>query len=158
MFSTDNCVIDLEWMRTKKLRFDPALRFTGSSDTALWLMTRRLGGKVSWCNSAIVHEPLEPSRVSLRYQLKRSISNGITSAHLAPERPWSAVPRQLFKIASGVGLVAIPIFGIASLMLGVRRIGMGLGCFAGLFGARSNLYARPASDAVPDGREQRRVG
>ncbi|CDM25444.1 glycosyl transferase, family 2 [Castellaniella defragrans 65Phen] len=56
--------------------FDPAFGLTGGSDTLLFcrLLDRR--ARFLWCDEAVVHEPVEPGRATLRWLLKRAYRGG----------------------------------------------------------------------------------
>jgi succinoglycan biosynthesis protein ExoM len=56
--------------------FDPALGLTGGEDGDLLSRLVLHGARVVWCDEAIVNEPVEPARLSLRWLLRRALSGG----------------------------------------------------------------------------------
>ena len=56
--------------------FDPAYGNTGGEDGDLLARLALDGVRIVWCDEAIVHEPVEKSRLSLRWLLRRSLRGG----------------------------------------------------------------------------------
>ncbi|QTN21130.1 glycosyltransferase family 2 protein [Rhizobacter sp. AJA081-3] len=56
--------------------FDPAYGRTGGEDGDLLTRLVQRGARVLWCDEAIVHEPVEPSRLSLRWLMLRALRGG----------------------------------------------------------------------------------
>ncbi len=56
--------------------FDPAFGRTGGEDGDLLVRLARGGARIVWCDEAIVHEPVEDARLSLRWLLRRSLRGG----------------------------------------------------------------------------------
>jgi succinoglycan biosynthesis protein ExoM len=56
--------------------FDPAYGLTGGEDGDLLSRLVLGGAKIVWCDEAIVHEPIERSRLSLKWLLRRSLRGG----------------------------------------------------------------------------------
>lgn len=140
---TNNWLGNVEWINDKQLRFDPALCDTGGDDAAFFLNVKERGGKVSWCERAIVNEHLPPGRLSVRYQFMRFRGCGITMGRLRTD----SSPNQLMRMLIGIGLMVVPILGWASPMVGLHMFGTGVGWFSGLRGARSYQYAREVSSS-----------
>lgn len=138
VIATNNWLGDIEWINDMQLRFDPALCDTAGDDAAFFVTVQARGGKVSWCERAIVNEHLPPGRLSVSYQFKRYRGFGITAARLGR----SSSPDQLMRMLGGLILIVVPVLGWASPMIGLHMLGTGVGWFAGLRGARSYQYAR----------------
>jgi hypothetical protein len=117
---------------------------SGGEDTAFLSAVLSRGGKASWCEDAIAYEHLPTDRLSLRYQLTRARSYGLTMGRLHGDRSLTAMLRHSARMMAGLGLIAFPALGVPSLMIGIHLLGVGIGYFAGLRGARSDLYARVA--------------
>jgi succinoglycan biosynthesis protein ExoM len=60
----------------KHHRFDPAYGLTGGEDGDLLARVVDDGARLVWCDEAIVKEPVEPSRMSLRWLLRRALRGG----------------------------------------------------------------------------------
>ncbi|MDB5969094.1 MAG: glycosyl transferase [Hydrocarboniphaga sp.] len=56
--------------------FDPAYGLTGGEDGDLLSRLTLAGANIVWCDEAIVSEPVEGSRLSLRWLLRRSLRGG----------------------------------------------------------------------------------
>lgn len=140
--ATNNCLIDLDWVDRHEVRFSFAMRESGGSDTVFREAVRERGGKLAWCERAIVHEQIPQSRTTLRYQFKRSRSHGMT-AHRIGRRPNQLILRHpLGRIAAGIGLMVLPVLGKASFIVGLHLVGMGVGILQARRGASSTLYRR----------------
>lgn len=71
-----NVLVKGSWLRGTGAPFDPALGLTGGEDGDLLSRLVQQGARIVWCDEAIVHEPVEPSRLSLRWLLRRALSGG----------------------------------------------------------------------------------
>ncbi len=58
------------------VRFDPAFGLTGGEDNDLLARLVQRGARIVWCDEAVVHEPVERARLSLRWLLLRGLSGG----------------------------------------------------------------------------------
>lgn len=98
--------------------FDPAYGLTGGEDGELLTRLARLT-PVIWSDEAVVHEPVEPARLSLRWLLRRSLRGGQDYArHALAGRYGPATPlRRLllilraatqFLIAGLLALLCLP--------------------------------------------------
>ena len=56
--------------------FDPAYGLTGGEDGDLLSRLALKGARLVWCDEAVVHEPVEAARLSLRWLMRRSLSGG----------------------------------------------------------------------------------
>ena len=56
--------------------FDPAYGLTGGEDGDLLARLASAGARIVWCDEAIVTEPVETSRMSLRWLLRRALRGG----------------------------------------------------------------------------------
>jgi succinoglycan biosynthesis protein ExoM len=99
--------------------FDPAYGLTGGEDGDLLSRLVLNGAKIVWCDEAIVHEPIESSRLSLKWLLRRSLRGGQDFArHCLTGRYGrrSANRFRLFAralvqliVASGIALLVLPL-------------------------------------------------
>jgi succinoglycan biosynthesis protein ExoM len=71
-----NVLVDGAWLRGAEAPFDPALGLTGGEDGDLLSRLVQRGARLVWCDEAIVQEPVEPSRLSLHWLLRRALSGG----------------------------------------------------------------------------------
>jgi len=56
--------------------FDPAYGLTGGEDGDLLSRLAQNGARIAWCDEAMVHEPVEAARLSLRWLMRRSLRGG----------------------------------------------------------------------------------
>jgi succinoglycan biosynthesis protein ExoM len=56
--------------------FDASYGLTTGEDADLLIRMARAGARIIWCDEAIVYEPIEPARLSLRWLLQRALSGG----------------------------------------------------------------------------------
>jgi GT2 family glycosyltransferase len=56
--------------------FDPNYGLSTGEDADLLIRMVRAGARIIWCDQAVVYEPIEPARLSLRWLLQRALSGG----------------------------------------------------------------------------------
>ena len=111
-------------LRAAKLRamagpFDPDYGLTGGEDGDLLVRMAQRGARIVWCDEAIVHEPVEAARLSLRWLLLRSLRGGQDFARhtlTGHYRPITLAGRVQFflralsqsALAAGMALLAWP--------------------------------------------------
>lgn len=71
-----NVLLSAAQLRTEPLGFDPAYGLTGGEDGDLLARLVQKGARIVWCDEAVVTEPVEASRLSLRWLLLRSLRGG----------------------------------------------------------------------------------
>lgn len=71
-----NVLLRGEPLRALAGPFDPAYGLTGGEDGDLLVRMAERGARIVWCDEALVHEPVEASRLSLRWLLLRSLRGG----------------------------------------------------------------------------------
>jgi succinoglycan biosynthesis protein ExoM len=99
--------------------FDPAYGLTGGEDGDLLARLALGGARIIWCDEAIVHEPIEQSRLSLTWLLRRALRGGQDFARHSLTGRYgkrSASRGRLFirallqlVVAAGLALVALPL-------------------------------------------------
>ena len=135
------------------LRFDPAMRFTGGSDTDFFTRVHGAGGRIVWVGEAIVDELVPASRMTLRWQLFRTfrVAINISVLHEKQRGKLAAMSRSLVKgigrIIDGtvrlpLGLIALvaPEAGKKLAFNAAKQIASGLGSFAFIAGNRPQPY------------------
>jgi len=63
-------------LRQEPVPFDPAYGLTTGEDADLLIRLVHKGAKIVWCDEAVVLEPVESTRLSLRWLLQRALSGG----------------------------------------------------------------------------------
>lgn len=71
-----NVLIRGSWLRRDEPPFDPAYGLTGGEDGDLLVRLANAGAHIIWCDEAIVQEPVESARLSLRWLLRRALRGG----------------------------------------------------------------------------------
>jgi hypothetical protein len=69
--ASNNLLLDLEWLRSKGLRFDPDFGQSGGSDTMLTHQIVAAGGEIRWCDEAEVIEAVPAERLTHRWVARR---------------------------------------------------------------------------------------
>jgi succinoglycan biosynthesis protein ExoM len=139
---TSNWMCALEPVREVGLSFDRNMRFSGGSDYAFYRAALELGLPTGWCANAIVSEPIAQDRLSIRYQYRRSRDQGIVAAQLEGRSGVATLLRQAPRAVAGLGLLVLPVFGVASFATGLQLIASAAGHLAWLRGRQSSLYER----------------
>jgi succinoglycan biosynthesis protein ExoM len=143
---TNNWLGELAYFAELGLTFDESLLVTGGEDTMFHAEAKRAGAVTGWAADAVVREAMPLDRLTLRYQLKRGAMQSMQNFRLAAPR---LTPRVLAEVAvmvplrvlTGLLLLVLPVYGIASPVTAVRSIGWAMGRVAAVFGVRSSLYS-----------------
>lgn len=108
---TNNVMMRAEIARCG-LRFDESMRFTGGSDSDFFFRAAEKGWILRWANDAVVREVVQPSRLTMSWQLERAlrVAANATASHVKRKGLGSAlarhVPRGLRRAIRGV-IVAV---------------------------------------------------
>lgn len=150
--ATNNLLLDLR--QVGELRFDQSLGISGGSDT---LFTRQLvqrGGRLVWCDEAIVYDIVPPTRLTRDWVLRRAYRSGNswsrTSLLLASTPLQRATTRLrltvegLARLASGGSLRVAGVLARAERLQarGLRRLRRGGGMLSGAWGHVYSEYRR----------------
>ncbi|MCK7593082.1 glycosyltransferase family 2 protein [Pseudomarimonas salicorniae] len=104
--------------------FDPAYGQTGGEDGDWLSRLAQAGTRIVWCDEASVLEPVEPSRLSLRWLLMRSLRGGQDFArHALAGRygPLNATSRILFFCRALLQCLVALALAVLSLPFGLHR-------------------------------------
>jgi succinoglycan biosynthesis protein ExoM len=71
-----NVLLRARFLTTYGAPFDPAYGLTGGEDGNLLTRLVHAGARLVWCDEAIVTEPVEAARLSLRWLLRRALRGG----------------------------------------------------------------------------------
>ena len=151
--ATNNLLLDLAWVRSNGLRFDVRFGLSGGSDT---LFTRQLvsrGGRMLWCDEAVVIDVVPASRLSRDWVLRRAyrIGNASSRVTLDGTRAGRRMALRLALIIRGSArLAAGSLRCLAGLLTGrlhhrargMRTMARGAGMLSGSFGAVYSEYSR----------------
>lgn len=134
------------------LRFEERLRYTGGSDTEIFLRFSRTGGQIVWVADAQVFEEYPPNRGTLRWHLGRNIRR--SSAGVLIERMHGrstlryVVPRIFHCLWLGLGRMVQGVLlilarrrrGHDQIMRGILSLASAWGYLHGLLGLQSEPY------------------
>jgi len=71
-----NVLLRATLVRDTATPFDPNYGLTGGEDGDLLTRLVQQGARIVWCDEAVVHEPVETARLSLRWLLLRALRGG----------------------------------------------------------------------------------
>lgn len=152
--ATNNLLLELAEVRRLGLRFDTEFGLSGGSDTVFTRQFTQKGGRMVWCDEAVVYDIVPADRATRSWVLRRSLRSGSS---------WSASSRRIARnrierltwfgkdLGSGLArlgggllrLAAGALSGNQSLRAaGLRNLARGLGLAAGAFGYRYFEYRR----------------
>ena len=115
-----NLLLRASAVKSMEVMFDPAYGLTGGEDGDLLSRMVLRGARIVWCDEALVHEPIEKSRLNLKWLLRRSLRGGQDFArHLLSGRygPRTAGRLRLFARAL-VQFVAAATIAVVTLPMG----------------------------------------
>ena len=146
-----NVILRGEPLRAEPGPFNVAYGLMTGEDGDLLSRMVNKGAKVIWCDEAIVHEPIEPARLSFRWILQRALSGGQEFARKSLDGTYARVTllrrARLFAQALAQMLVAL-VLAFASLPAGrhraaawLVRASANLGKLSVFWGWRYSLYA-----------------
>jgi succinoglycan biosynthesis protein ExoM len=147
-----NVLVRAALLRTRHPPFDPAYGLTGGEDGDLLARLVTDGARIIWCDEAVVREPVDPARQSLRWILLRALRGGQTFARhvLAGHHgPPTAARQARLLLRAAVQLVAAGALALLSLPLGrhvaarwLARACANLGKVSAFVGLYYREYAR----------------
>jgi glycosyltransferase involved in cell wall biosynthesis len=152
--STSNCLLKLTSPAAAGLQFDVRLNEAGGEDELFFGQLRLGGGRLVYAAQAIVHDRVQPQRLSARYILFRSFRNGNT-AWFCDARMYGTLSVMVIRIAKalakiGSGIVGLIPRGLArgrtGLVEALQDVARGAGTLAGLCGVLVLEYGRSAKD------------
>lgn len=144
--ATNNCLMSVEAIRAKNLRFAEKMRFNGGTDTYFFRQAARAGLRIVWAADAVVKDYVPLERCRLGWLLQRHFRSGNTLAicdmELAGATGWvKRLGYSFSKLAQGLITLPLCIAGYHELVKSLLMISRSVGMFAGLFGVRYHEYA-----------------
>lgn len=158
--ATNNLLLDVARVQAIGLTFDERFGLSGGSDM---LFTRQLsarGGRMVWCDEAIVVDVVPADRVTRSWVLRRAYRSGNTwsrtSIVLAPDRARRAVVRARLcaqgsvRVAGGLARLAVGLLtgSMAQRARGRRTLARGAGMLSGVVGVVYLEYGRRGRSLV----------
>lgn len=104
--TTNNALVRRRLIPDPQHAFDPAYGLTGGEDTDFFERLKTRGGRLVWCQEALVTEDVPPDRATLRWILRRDFRSGQSFADILgrPRRIAALLPWTVYR--SGLVLVA----------------------------------------------------
>lgn len=138
-------------LRQEEVPFNPAYGLSTGEDADLLIRLVNKGAKVVWCDEAVVWEPIEAGRLSLRWLLQRALSGGQEYARKTMAGKYGPigfggrvqlVGRALTQllVAGGLAIVALPL-GRHRAVAWLIRASANLGKLSIFFGWHYHEYA-----------------
>lgn len=152
--ATNNLLLDLAQVRAMGLNFDERFGLSGGSDTLFTKQLVQRGGKMLWCDEAVVVDRVPSSRLTRSWVLRRALRSGNSATRVSLELAESTTTRAKARgssLAAGslrlVGGTAR--LGVGALTgsaahhaMGSRTLARGLGMASGAFGYVYSEYRR----------------
>jgi succinoglycan biosynthesis protein ExoM len=110
-------------LRDIEVCFDPAYGLTGGEDGDLLSRLALAGARIVWCDEAIVHEPIERSRLSMRWLLRRALRGGQDFARHSLSGRYGAKRTSRIRLLARalLQLITAAILSVLTLPLGRHR-------------------------------------
>lgn len=142
---TNNALVKAELLRQLEIIFDPRFAIKGSEDTHLFMRLRKLGARILWTRSAIVHETIPSNRTTLSWLLKRNFW-GWSSYSLFEKEIFPSIKLRIVRFLKGLSLLLMGLILIPPYLLIGRRYlyqsliitSRGMGTLAGLMSIQGN--------------------
>ena len=128
------------------IRFDERFRFTGGSDTHLFMQINNNGYKVVWAARALVTEWLPPSRTNIKWILLRAyrLGNGFAFCelvqHPSPVTRIQRLAKGVFRLTQGLLTGIVSIGRKIQFIRGIQTACLGIGMITGSFGSTYQEY------------------
>jgi len=106
--ATNNLLLDLHQIRRLGLRFDEAFGLSGGSDTLFTRELDRRGGRLVWCDEAVVTDVVPASRTTRSWVVRRALRSGNSWSRTSLELSGSPAQRTAVRLRlCGQGLVRL---------------------------------------------------
>lgn len=144
--TTGNWLADLDFIRTKGLRFDDEHALSSGEDTVFFRALRKAGGRTGWTPDAAAFENWPRDRLTLDYQFRRARDQALARHRtkypdVGPRVTLISAGLVLFKIFGGFVRAVQALFDSgASLVRSARAFGAALGIIDSLRGRESRHY------------------
>ena len=154
---TGNLLLDLRQLRHAGVRFDPRFA-SGGEDTLFTRELHRRGGRMVWCDEAVVLDVVPPWRLRRRWVLQRAFRYGNTWSRVAIDLESGRLARTRQRVRLTVGGLARVAGGASRLALGMplrstrhrargaRTLARGVGMTSGAWGYTYAEHRQPGTD------------
>jgi GT2 family glycosyltransferase len=154
--ATNNLLLDLSQVHAIGLRFDEEFGLSGGSDSLFTRQLHRSGGRLIWCDEAVVIDKVPVGRLTRRWVLQRAFRFGNSwtrTALVLADSPadrgrvrLDSTIRGLARVGGGAARVAggLVTRNVGLRARGQRTVARGTGMVSGIFGYVYHEYRRPA--------------
>jgi glycosyltransferase involved in cell wall biosynthesis len=97
--ATNNLLLDLHQIRKLELSFDEEFGLSGGSDTMFTRQLTARGGRLVWCDEALVVDRVPANRTSARWVLLRALRSGNSWSRTAMALPMSRARRLRTRVS-----------------------------------------------------------
>lgn len=153
--ATNNLLLDLAQQRRLGPRFDLRFGLSGGSDTLFTRALVRAGGRIVWCDEAVVIDIVPAGRVTRSWVLRRALRSGNTWSRTSIVLAGGPAARLVVRVhCTGRGLIRV-LAGAAWWLIGLltgslrrrargmRAVFRGTGFVVGAWGIVYSEYRRP---------------
>lgn len=145
---TSNWMARSAFMLQHRLEFDESMGFSGGTDLRFYRELKRAGGRIGWCDTALVRERLSAKRLSVGYQYRRARDQATSNFQVKnPRVTPKIVVKGIFYCAGKffsalVLLPFVPMSKEGGFYQMIRSLGQSVGRFKALLGRKSDHYQR----------------
>ena len=164
--ATNNLLLDVAGVRQLGLRFDGQFGLSGGSDSLFTSQLSAAGGRLVWCDEAVVDSPVPVARATRRWVLQRQFRYGNASARIrlvtSPGRFRSRsveCGRGGLRVGGGAArlLLGVVLADVGARAGGSRTAAHGAGMLAAAVGYVAMDYRRDAEASKTGARAPLRV-
>ncbi|HHY50828.1 MAG TPA: glycosyltransferase family 2 protein [Alphaproteobacteria bacterium] len=144
--ASNNVMIDLQFVRAQRLRFEERMRFTGGSDYLFFAQAVRKGLRIHWAERALVYDVVPLSRMTWKWVLQRQFRLGNTFA--VSDLVAGGLGRRAYRLGYGIarcglGIVMLPALAVSPYwgMRALTHLLRGAGAVSGVLGHAFEEYA-----------------
>lgn len=148
--ATGNALVRADWVRRWPTAFDPEFGLSGGEDTEFFSRIRAAGGRLIWCDEALVHEEVSLDRLRIGYLMRRAVRGGQCYARITG-RDFGLVETMgwvVYRVLLlGAASAATPFAWLFGQHVGVRvllKVCTNFGQLSVLSGARYEQYRQVA--------------
>ncbi|MDO9452825.1 MAG: glycosyltransferase [Stagnimonas sp.] len=151
--SKGNALLRASRVKALEGPYDESLGLSGGEDGDLYCRFVNAGGKLVWCEEALLSEPVEPSRLKARWLLLRALRGGQDYARhwrSGHYQPVQMLDVPVFVLRAFAQWLLALLLGVLLLPLGLHRAmpwlvkaAANIGKLSAFWGARYGEYAAP---------------
>jgi len=102
---TGNTLFKYQSVDRLAIKFNTALGLIGGEDTDFFLRLSNAGGKLVWCDSAIVHEQVSKERACMKWLIKRAFRTGKVFASITMQQ--MTITKKIYWVLKRITYLAL---------------------------------------------------